>query len=204
MRYVQWVIIGTLLILCFFLYESKIEAESRSKGNIEALNSQIVTYKDKLGRSVAEKKALEITKSELSSLNDSLRAAIKGIKPTVIVKWKTRTVYDTTHIKLDSIPCDFNAPFSFEDEWLRYNGVVSNKGLRMDNVEFFQDISLVQGMKRKNFFHPYYQTTRIINNNPHTEVSGMKTYVVKVQTKWYDKWYVHVVAGFALAKIIEK
>lgn len=203
MKYAQWVIIGLLLISCFYLYESKSETESRSERNIEALNSQIITYKDKLGRSIAERKALEITTSELGSLNDSLREAIKGMKPQIIVKWRTKTVYDTTYIKLGSIPCQFTSPFSFEDKWVRYSGVVSDAGLRMDNMEFFQDISLVQGIKRKNFFHPYYQTTRIINNNPHTEVSGMKTYVVRVQSRWYDKWYVHVAAGFALARIIK-
>jgi hypothetical protein len=204
MKIAQWIIIGTLSLFCFFLYQSKSETESRSKRNVDALNSEMKTYKNKLGQTVSEKKALEISRQELKHLNDSLQIAIKRMKPEVIVKWRTRTVYDTTYIQLDSIPCKFSAPFSYEDEWLAYNGVVSNKGLRMDNITTYNKQSIVFGKERKNFFHPYYTTARIVNDNPNIEVRDIQSYKIKQKKRIYDKWYFWLGIGLVGGRLIVK
>ncbi|MFA8451752.1 MAG: hypothetical protein ACEPOW_13745 [Bacteroidales bacterium] len=183
-------------------------AKGKSESNLKAMQDSVRTYKDKYGRVVAEKRSLVISKNELKGLNDSLRDVIKGYKPEVVVKWKTKIEYkDTLRIPYPvdiDIPYEFEVPFKYKDKWSLIEGLSTNKGLAFHKLQFNNEQSLTIGDKRDWFLGKSYSSVKIVNTNPNANISGVQSFIIRPKKRFIDQWYVQVgigvVGGFLIAK----
>ncbi len=200
------VLIAGLVAYCVYL-NTKIGTVTRmSEDNLKAMQDSVHTYKDKYGRSVAEKRSLVVTKKQLKTLNDSLKDVISGYKPEIVIQWKTKIEYrDTLEVPYDvEIPCEFSIPFRSKDEWSLIEGLSTNKGLFFYKRQFDNEQSLVIGDKRNWFLGRSYASVKIVNTNPNANISGVQSFIVRPKKRFIDQWYVKVGIGFVGGYLITK
>jgi hypothetical protein len=201
----QGFIILGLLATCVCLLQEKSSETTRNRQNIKAATDTIDRYKDKYDRIVSEKAAYELTAKEFKNINDSLKNVIKGYKPSVIVRYKTKIEYrDTLTIKYDTIRDDLSASFKFKDKWLSFSGETFLEGLKIDNISIYNEQNIVVGEKREGLFKEGELKIKIVNSNPNIEVLNMDGYIIKKKTPIFKKWYtwlgIGVVGGILLSK----
>lgn len=197
--------IVALAVVVVFLLQSQASIKRVNYDNIKALQDSIRTTHDKYGRVVAEKRAFQIEKNQLKHLNDSLKTVIKGYKPEIVVKWKTKTVYkNKIHIKYDTsfIDCKFSFPFKWNDEWVSMKGISSDLGLTFNEIIFINKQSLVFGYTRDGFLKPSYLSVKIVNSNPNMQVQGLESYKIKKNKGLFSKWYFWGAVGLVTGKFI--
>lgn len=199
-------LIGLVVLLslgCIYSFSKLKKEQSIHKQNIVALNSHMELYKDKLNRSVAEKEALVVQVNDLKSFGDSLRVAIKNIKPQVVVQVKERIVYkDSIIVKWKDSE---TKSFEWSNKWAFFNGQSFDQGIRMDSFGFNDDITLVQGFKKTGLFGLGKGETvvRVVHSNPYVQTQEMKPLIVRPKERFYQKWYFQLGAGFLCGYLLK-
>jgi hypothetical protein len=168
-------------------------------------HDSIKISKDKYNRVVAEKMSYEVTNKQLKGVSDSLKNVIKGYKPTVVIKYKTKIVYkDTIQIKYDTIlPEPFDIPFRYDTKWLAMSGRSKNTGLDINKIIIPNEQSVVVGKKRDGFLNPSYSSIKIVNTNPYINSSSIDSYTIKRNKTIFEKWYFWLGAGVIGGLIIK-
>jgi len=205
-KYSNLIVIGILIIIIGYLYFDRKQISNINSNNISYYESELNTYKDKFNREVSEKRAIQLSENELSILNDSLKLAIKNIKPTTITKTKIKIVYrDTTIINWDKkIDTKFKQLFCKQDKYMTISGGVSNFGIFFNTIEFELELTNTIGFTRKNIFYKYQPVSRITNNNPYVKIIDIKTYIVKPKDSILTNKWLWCGLGFLSGIIITK
>lgn len=205
-KYSNFIIICILLIIVGYLYFDRKQIASVNSNNISSYESKLNTYKDKLDRLVSEKKSIQLSKNELSILNDSLKLAIKNIKPESITKTKIKVIYkDTTIINFDkTIDTQFKQLFYKHDKYMTISGSVSNFGICFTKIEFNLELTNTIGFTRKNIFYKYQPISRIVNNNPYVKIIDINTYTIKPKESIFANKWLWAGLGFMSGLIIMK
>lgn len=203
------ILCGVCIILICLLFK-KCENENLQLANVDALNSQLTTYKLKNGQLVASAKTLSYTNDQLKNSLSSKDKALKEVmdkfsKVKSITKYVTTTKLDTITITYtDSIPCTFNKDGAIFHDWysLGYNS--TQKGITITELYVPDSVAIVTGTKRKWFLGKQTQTIDITHSNPFVETEAVQHIEVVKKPKWYDttifKLLLGATGGYLLAK----
>lgn len=205
--------ITTLLVIAlgvvvFFFWNNRKSGEyARLMNNLEVEKTAFVTYQSEVdGTIIAKDLAYQMLEGELEAAlaDDSLQAELidhyKKLSAVVKVETKFETdtirvpvpVYidrDTTINLLD--PC-FKADLSVT------NGLITIDGLTVDNR---QDIVLGE---RKNGLRRAEYAVDLRNSNPCINVTGMTSYIVVHEKKWFENPLITIPAGVVAGIIIDR
>lgn len=205
--------ITVLLCLCLFLVSQlfqKCKNENLQLANVDALNSQLTTYKLENGQLVTSAKTLSYTNAQLKN---SLLGKDKKLKEVMdkfskvksVTKYVTTTKIDTIAITYkDSIPCVFEINDAIFHQWysLGYNS--NQKGITITELSIPDSVAIVTGTKRKWFLGKQTQTIDITHTNPFVETEAVQHIEVVAKPKWYETTIFKVglgfLGGFLLAK----
>lgn len=202
-------------LVVFFAYQWLSVSHKRNQehkiatNNIEALRSDITTFKNKNGQLVSEKKALVLTNDQLKYINDSLQSDIgklKKLKAKIVIK--TITKLDTLKIPVNIVPgsnCD-SCYFTFNKSTKYYDisGFYRMKTLHLNNPSFENNITIGLGNTRHKLFGPSELVVRASNSNPYSKTTELNSYTIKYKKRWYEKPWIYIgigaVGGYFLAK----
>lgn len=192
------VIIGVLI---YSLYYVSNRDASVFKSNINALSDSVEVYRDKLNRSISEKAALLVDADNLKILtkqNDSLRLALKNIKPEVIIKTKTKIEYrDTIIIKPNK-----NGIYNYNSEYLSFGAKIVNEGLQVYNTKITLNQWIITGKKDMGLFKKSYYTVRVVNDNRFATTNNIETFKIYEVVPAYRKPLVVGSVSIALGLLI--
>nr|DAR10244.1 MAG TPA: hypothetical protein [Bacteriophage sp.] len=166
------VLITAIICLSNLLKKERIESK-RQSGNVEALFSELKTYKVRDSLNVAESKQLRLTIEELKEYREADAKLIKELK------LKPSQVEYITHTKVvtkDSIVFVLkDSCFNYADRWAEFNGCI-----RSDTVDFnyqtSDSLSTVVNREYKHHFLWFRWGTKgyrmkIVNHNPRSRIT---------------------------------
>lgn len=191
-RKIYQVIIVLLTLSVVYLFYVIKENEKIIKQNEEAYNSEVVRYKDKLGRLVIENRSLIVSSKKL-------RDSIKNIKPTVVVRTETKIVIKDS---IELVYVDSNKLFSFRDKFIQLDIKKLTGTLKLTNLTIFNQTQFVVGHKREHWYSQPYSVVQITDSNPYLTRNIKQNMIIRVEKKWYDKWYVHTFGGLIVGYLI--
>lgn len=202
-----------LCVVCLVLFAmlfNKCENEDLQLANVDALNSQLTTYKLKNGQLVSSAKTLSYTNAQLKK---SLLGKDKTLKEVMakfakvqsVTKYVTTTKIDTIAITYtDSIPCIFNKDGAIFHDWYSLGYKSNQKGITITELYIPDSVAIVTGTKRKWFLGKQTQTIDITHTNPFVETEAVQHIEVVAKPKWYETTIFKVglgfLGGFLLAK----
>ena len=158
------VLITAIICLSNLLKKERIESK-RQSGNVEALFSELKTYKVRDSLNVAESKQLRLTIEELKEYREADAKLIKELK------LKPSQVEYITHTKVVLKDSCFN----YADRWAEFNGCI-----RSDTVDFnyqtSDSLSTVVNREYKHHFLWFRWGTKgyrmkIVNHNPRSRIT---------------------------------
>lgn len=204
------------LILClvcvvlFCMLFQKCENENLQLANVDALNSQLTTYKLKNGQLVTSAQTMSYTNAQLKN---SLLGKDKTLKQVMakfakvqsVTKYVTNTKFDTIAITYtDSIPCIFNKDGAIFHDWYSLGYKSNQKGITITELSIPDSVAIVTGTKRKWFLGKQTQTIDITHTNPFVETEAVQHIEVVEKPKWYKTTLFKIglgfIGGFLLAK----
>ena len=202
-----------LCVVCLVLFAmlfNKCENDDLQLANVDALNSQLASYKLKNGQLVTSAKTLSYTNAQLKN---SLLGKDKTLKEVMakfakvqsVTKYVTTTKIDTIAITYtDSIPCIFNKDGAIFDDWYSLGYKSNQKGITITELYIPDSVAIVTGTKRKWFLGKQTQTIDITHTNPFVETEAVQHIEVVAKPKWYETTIFKVglgfLGGFLLAK----
>lgn len=202
-----------LCVVCLVLFAmlfNKCENEDLQLANVDALNSQLTSYKLKNGQLVTSAKTLSYTNAQLKN---SLLGKDKTLKELMaklakvqsVTKFVTTTKIDTIAITYtDSIPCIFNKDGAIFHDWYSLGYKSNQKGITITELYIPDSVAIVTGTKRKWFLGKQTQTIDITHTNPFVETEAVQHIEVVAKPKWYETTIFKVglgfLGGFLLAK----
>lgn len=200
---IPYLIIIILLAINLFTWSKYKDSENQSEQNAKALNDTIKYHKNKYGQEVASKLAIQTSFDNLKYENDTLKEAIKKFKkPITIIQTEQVVKIDTFYVSFkDSIKCVFSQDIIKANTYYSFSANVSNKGFKLNNLEVFNDQTIVTGFKKQGLFKKPLLVTEITNSNPHVKQTEIKPIVIVYPKKIYEKWYVTIPIGFVLGKL---
>ena len=175
--------------------------------NINALNSEISTYRLTNGQLVVSKQSLELTKLQLEDLVFSKDAELQDMvkrfsKVKTVTKYVTVLKLDTIKVPFDvEIPCEFERNDIIDTKHYYFGYKLTNKGFSINNLSIPDSISIVTGTKRKWFLGKETQTIDITHSNPNIQTTGLNHYEITNQKKWYQKDAVKMTAAVVLFEL---
>ena len=203
-------ILCVVCVVLFCMLFNKCEIENLQLANVDALNSQLTTYKLKNGQLVTSAQTLSCTNAQLKN---SLLGKDKTLKEVMakfakvqsVTKYVTNTKIDTIAITYkDTIPCIFERNDAIFHEWysLGYNS--NQKGITITELSIPDSVAIVTGTKRKWFLGKQTQTIDITHTNPFVETDAVQHIEVVAKPKWYQttifKLGLGFLGGYLLAK----
>lgn len=166
------VLIAAIICLSNLLKKERIESK-RQSGNVEALFSELKTYKVRDILNVAESKQLRLTIEELKEYREADAKLIKELK------LKPSQVEYITHTKVvtkDSIVFVLkDSCFNYADRWAEFNGCIKS-GTVDFNYETSDSLSTVVNREYKHHFLWFRWGTKgyrmkIVNHNPRSRIT---------------------------------
>lgn len=204
------ILIFVLAVALFMSVHECNRNEYLTDSKLNALTSETIHYKNKIGTLTASKNVLKLEKSELKELvykkDDTLNTLRKEFsKVKAIVKTKTVTIIDSIPVPFEiRVPCDFERKGKHIDKWLQFDYAVNQNGFNISDFTIPNEQTTITGFKRKWFLGKQTYTTDITNTNPFITTVDVQTIEVVVPKRWYDTRLFNislgVVGGFFLAK----
>ena len=181
------------------------------KANNELLNysDSIKTYKAKNGALVEYNKAIQLLADTKFDEVEQLKKDLKLKSVDVLVKYKSVFKYDTiNHVFYEQLPCDeFTDSLTVDSTHFRFDAVLSNKFLKLYNIEVPNEQRIVIGEKKNGLFKANEYSVLVTNSNPNIKGESLKAYTFKPSPKWYNSvgfkgavFVAGVIGGFLLAK----
>ena len=185
------------------------EQADRYKDNLAARDAKIVQHKLSNGQLANDKQLLVVTNKELKKQlwikDDSIKILLEKIKdPVVVVKWRTKYVYDSIYIPfLQPVPCDFKRTFHKTERWYNFKGSVTQDGFSLTDIEIPNTQRLVVGYKKGK------PVVSVTNSNPFIKTEEIEGQVIEVPKRhwvigaggaWngYQPPYFGIFAGYKL------
>lgn len=210
--YLYWVVIIILISALFF-------RECTRQSEMDNLVSSITNYKDtvkieklKNGALIYSNQMLvlnsqEQIKSLASAMNDTLKMMLKKFKSVTNVTTINNQFFtggDTIKYA-QNIPCDFE-PFKVRrgtDSTYKFVATIGKKYFSIDTLGIKDKQSIVFGRKKTGFMK-YDYTAEINHSNPLISTYGIKSYQYIPQKQWFERTWVHILAGAVGESIIRQ
>ena len=172
MKNIHHIITAALIVLCIYLWRNGQKVQYTATNNIEALTDSLGRYQTKEGAWVAEKKLFHGTERDLKQIIKSKDAAFQNLlksfkKPVAAAVIKTVTIIDTVFIPYENkidLPV-FELPFSKVAKHYSINGISTNEGISILDIEIPNTQSIVIGKKKIGWFK-YEHRIEVVNSNP--------------------------------------
>jgi hypothetical protein len=168
------------------------ENNKTSLANIDALNSQISTYKLKNGQLVAISKSLVLNQKQLEDLVLSKDAEMEEMakhfsKVKTVTKIVTNTIIDSIPIPYEvEAPCVFEKTGIVENKNYNLKYFSNQKGIRIDSLNVPNTMTYVSGVKRKWFWGKETNTIDITASNPLVKIDSIQHIEIQEPKKWYQ------------------
>jgi cell division protein FtsB len=195
-------ILGGVCVILLCLLFNKCENENLQLANVDALNSQLTTYKLKNGQLVTSAKTLSYTNAQLKNSllgNDKTLKQVmaKFAKVQSVTKYVTTTKLDTIAITYkDTIPCIFERNDAVFHEWYSLGYISNQRGITITELSIPDSVAIVTGTKRKWFLGKQTQTIDITHTNPFVETEAVQHIEVVEKPKWYQTTIFKLGLGF--------
>lgn len=197
-----------LVIFALLFAYQKWQGEKRAGQNIATLQSEMKTYKNKIGSLTATVGTLQLTKRELEESilkkKDTINKLIEEFSSinTIVV---TETI-----VKIDSIPVPFEVPVPFDftragskiEKWYSFNYEVDQNGLSLTNFQTWTETTTITGFKRKWFLGRQYAITDVTHSNPLITTTQIQAIEVVVPVKWHETRMFNLGLGILTGAII--
>lgn len=181
-------ILTIFVLVLLSLNFAQCENNKTSLANIDALNSQISTYKLKNGQLVSSQKMSILTEKQLKeqiAINKELIKKFSQIK--TVTKTVSITKIDSIDVPFEvQVPCVFNRSDSIKTKEYGFSYSVNQNGLKIKNLIIPDSLSIVTGTKRKWFLGKETQTIDITHSNPNIQESAIQHYEIQEPKKWYQ------------------
>ena len=201
-KLIPYAIIVILLALFINQYNGRKLEKSNYKSNELALRDSVKYHKNKYGKEVASKLALQLSLNELkdySKENKQLKEAIKKFKkPITVIKTEQVVKIDTIVKFKDSIKYVFRKDIFVNDKHYQFNVKVDNLGFKISEMKLFNRQDIVVGWKRQGLFKNPIATAEITNSNKYFKQTNIKPFIIVYKKKWHEKWYVTIPSAFIL------
>ena len=185
------------------LNKNKAHYKAMYENNELAKQDTIEYYKTQNGRFVAEKRSYLTDKKNLITANDSLKDVLKNIKPEVVTIIKTVVKIDTVKIPFEKpIPIDFYRTWNHNTKWFSIDGSVTQEGVNINNLSLPDKLDFIGGWKKQNWFKPDIPTIRVVNSNPHVQISNMEGYVFNEKVPLIKSKGFNIAIGVGLGFLI--
>ena len=203
-------ILCVVCVVLFCMLFQKCENENLQLANVDALNSQLTTYKLKNGQLVTSAQTLSYTNAQLKN---SLLGKDKTLKQVMakfakvqsVTKYVTNTKFDTIAITYkDSIPCIFERHDAVFHQWYSLGYKSNQKGITITELSIPDSVAIVTGTKRKWFLGKQTQTIDITHANPFVQTDELQHIEVVAKPKWYETTIFKVGLGFLGGFLIAK
>ncbi len=203
------VIIIALVLVAFNTYKGRKADNSRYKSNLIALNDSIKYHKNKFGKEVASKKALQLTVNELkdhTKENKELKEALKKFKkPITVIQTEQVVRIDTIYQKFkDSVKCVFSKDIFVNNKDYQFNFKVNQTGFKLSNLSIFNKQNIVAGWKSQGLFKNPIATVEITNSNKYFKQTKIKPIIIVYKKKWHEKWYITIPSALTFGYILAK
>jgi len=209
---INWKQIGlySIIVILLFFLSAKCESERVQIANVNALNTELATYKLKNGQLVISKDILVYTNKELREKVLNKDAILKELaKKTAVIKTVTRYVnkirVDTVKEKyIETIPCLFERTGSIESEDYSLNYKSNQDGLQISDLAIDNNVSIITGTTRKWFLGKETQTISVTNTNKLVSTESLEHFEIKREKRWWDNNLFKIGLGFAAGVLIAK
>lgn len=202
------------IVLVVFIIISKYRASRivNLKGENALLTQSIDSFKNERDQTVTEQQTAVFTNDnvlkeqskEIFNLSRKNERLIKQVNALVQLKQQVRI--DTAFIpyvdtvtkyitkNTDSL---IQVPklFSLNDTFFDIDGVVLKNGILIHNLYLDDSLSLRIADKSQGWFKPNISVVQVVNTNPHVNITGMTSAVVKTPQSEWQKWGKPLVAA---------
>lgn len=181
------------------LKNQKFESELNEKGEEIATQKQLI---------LSQEEALQNNLVEIKELKEYKR--IKS-KTQIVTKTEIDTVFVSyTPIENDSTQIDIpngffrNFEYTEKDDWYKFSGSVSDRGLTMYNMQIKNDYILLIADKKLGLFTKPEPQVILTNSNPYTQTVSMNNVQIKYEKPFYKKEWFWFVLGATTTTVILK
>jgi len=201
-----WIYIVSILALTSIIISKKAN-ELTQKKNIEALQSELTTYKLKDGSIVASNKSLifenEQLNKSLSEKDKELANKFSEVKTVTKIQEVLRI--DTIKIVYkDSVKCNFRRVGNVKNKSYSLNYITTQKGIKLSNIVVPDTVTVITGKKRKWFLGKETETVDVLHSNVLIKTEDIKHIENTPKKKWYDTNLFKIGVGFIGGAIILK
>lgn len=168
-------------------YSTVPKVEKLKNGSLVYTNTSLKIQSEKQLRTLAE------------SINDNVKQMLKNFKSVTNVTNITNEFYAGGDTVKNNIPCDFK-PFKARhgsDSTYKLVMTISKNYNTVDSLSIKDSLSLVFG-RRKQGFMKYDHAVDINHSNPLMRTTNIRSYQYDPQKKWYERTWVHMIAGAAI------
>ncbi len=192
-----------LLLLVWRSCETKAELLAYQK-KISNLGIKQQTFKERIekdGTKIAEQEQLILTKQQATD-NDLLRIVqLRKIKSQVNIKTITKIdsvfvpfIVDSSQIVHDTIFVDssianisFPKKFRLSHEWYSLGGEVKDRGVQIDSIRLYNDMTISTGLKSQGIFKRPKPVVLVDYQNPYVSTRNLSNITIKDELKFYDR-----------------
>ena len=190
---INWTRIGVVIILIISISLNWVQCEKNkvANSNIDALNSELTTYKLDNGQLVTTSKSLFLDNKQLEDLVISKDAELEEMyknfsKPKTVIKTITITKIDSVDVPFEvRVPCDFERYDNFKTEYYSFDYSVNQNGLKIKNLVIPDSVSIITGTKRKWFLGKETYVVDIMHSNPNIKETSLQHFEINEPKKWY-------------------
>lgn len=193
------VFLAILVVMAFFLFDGCQAKKSLEEQNQAILNYEdsVSFYKTKSGALVASNTALKINSAkQVAGLEKKIKD-LKLRKPKVIIEYRNSVEIDSVEVPIE-IPCeDFELPFEIDSNYYDIKGVLTNKALKFNSISIPNEQTIAVANKKEKWYKSSVYSVVVKNSNPYIQSTGLQSYTIKPETKFYEKKWFWAAIGFA-------
>ena len=188
-----------LLVICIFLcfrscqYKKEITDTQRELVSLTEEKLGIEKKYDEQGRELASVKSIVVDKDR--KIQKQLKEIEDLKKLDAKVVFRTKTIFDTTFITLHDTTLVTKSDtikiqkFSHKEKWFSIKGKVIKKELIIDSLAIENQFNVEMGDAKVGLFKTE-KRVYIKSENPYTNTSDIKSYVLRDKKRWYEKdWW---------------
>lgn len=205
----NWIVAIALIVVFFAVREwNHQRKENDLVSSISEYTGAVKFEKLKNGALISTNTSLKLSSEKqvrdlASAINDTVKQMLEDFKSINNVTYVTNKFYagkDTLRFET-KIPCDFE-PFKVRKgtpKTYRLVQTIGNSFVSVDTLEIADSITLVHGRKKLGFMKHDYSVD-IHHSNPYMITTTIKDYKYVPEKKWYEKTWVHLIAGAVIWK----
>lgn len=198
------IIIGAILIIAGIDKCSSLKKMDEQAISIANYSGEVKKLTLSNGALVSSNKSLELTTQnqmkQIAAKDETVKLMIEKFKQVQNITYITNNFEakgDSSNFNTP-IPCDFKP---FKDTMATKSFVleqtISRNGTKIDKLFIPNEQKLVFGKKKTGLFKSEH-TVDVNNSNELMQVSNIKNYTFVPEKLWYEKWWVHALAGATL------